>query len=67
MRQIAALLGKLCQAGKNLAVAANQVQAGQNDGDEHCRQENIELPLHTVVNLSDARGGLLLAFVVFHE
>src|SRR6266446_8233380 len=51
LRQIAALLGKLCQACKNLAITANQVQARKNNGDERCGQENIELALHTVVNL----------------
>ena len=67
LRQITALLGKLRQAGKNLPVTANQVQACQNNGDERCGQENIELPLHTIVNLRDARGGLLFTFVVSHQ
>src|ERR1700682_3193480 len=63
-RSVTALLGKLCQARKNLAVTANQVQARQNNGDERCREEKIKLPLHAIVNLSDTRGGQLFTFVI---
>src|SRR6266568_8537166 len=64
LRQVAALLGKFCQACKNLAVAANQIQACEQNGDEGGGQKNIELALHTIVNLRDACGSLLLAFIV---
>ncbi len=67
LRQIAALLGKFCQARKNLAITANQIQARHNNGDERCREKSVQLALNTIVNPSDAGGGLLLAFVVFHE
>src|SRR5215467_536693 len=40
LRQIAALLGKLGEARKDLAVAANQVQAGEQNSDQSgCEEE----------------------------
>src|SRR5713101_3533817 len=65
LRQVAALLRERREPGKNLPVRANQIQACQGDGDQRGGQKNVQLPLHTVVNLCDLRRGLLLRFVVF--
>src|SRR5271168_3754213 len=67
LRQVAALFGKLRQPSKNLAITAYEIQTRQNYRDECCRQEEVELALNSIVDLRDARGGLLFAFVVFYQ
>src|SRR6185369_4687493 len=40
---------------------------GKQDRHQRERQEEIHLPLHSIVNLSDSLGRLFFAFVVLHE
>ena len=44
-----------------------EYKPGQQDRHQRERQEEIHLPLHPVVNLGDALGRLLFAFVVLHQ
>src|SRR5215472_17808070 len=67
LRQIAALFGKVCETRKDLAIAANEVQAGQHNSNQSRRKKQIELALHAVVNSRDAGSGLLLSFVILHK
>jgi len=52
---------------KQTAVIADQVQAGDDNREQDRRQEEIKLALHAIVNLRNARGGLLFAFGVLDQ
>ncbi len=44
-----------------------EYKSGQQDGHQGEGEKQIDLALHPVVNLGDAYGGLLLAFVILHQ
>ena len=67
LRQIAPLFGEFCKSRKNLLVAADEIKAGRSNRNQRCRQKNVELALHPIVNLSDACRGLFFAFVILHQ
>src|ERR1019366_1572854 len=67
LRQFAALLRQVRQALEEQPVRANQIQAGEDNGDQRRQQEQQHLPLHAVVNLLDPISSLLLSFVVGNE
>ena len=67
LRQFAALRRKFGDVREDLAVVANQIQAGDHDGQQDGCEEKIQLALHAVVNLFDAGFRLLLAFVVLYQ
>src|SRR5579864_610962 len=67
LREVAALFVKFREASKELTVAANQIQAGQHNGNESGGEKKVKLALYTVVNLRNACGGLLFAFVILYE
>ena len=67
LRQVAALLGKIREARKKLAIAANEVQAGQHDGNERGGEKEVKLALYPIIDFRNAGGSLLFALVVFDK
>ena len=53
--------------GKEVAIVADEIEAGENDRDEDGGKEEIELALDAVVDRGDAGGGALFGFVVLDE
>ncbi len=48
-------------------IVADEIEAGEDDGDEDGGEEEIELALDAVVDRGDASGGALFGFVVLDE
>ena len=67
MREVAALgreFGDLCEEA---AIVADEIEAGENDGDENRGEEEIELALNAIVDMRDAERGAFFCFVVLDE
>jgi len=67
LREVAALgreFGDLCEEA---AIVADEIEAGENDGDENRGEEEIELALNAIVDMRDAERGAFFCFVVLDE
>jgi hypothetical protein len=49
------------------AIVANEIEAGDDDGDENGGEEGVKLALDPVVDRGDSSGGAFFGFVVLHE
>src|SRR5206468_1740095 len=67
LRQITSLVRKRSQLMEEQPIGADQIKAGQYDGDEYARHENIRLTLHALVNSSDLGRSSLFTFIVLYE
>jgi hypothetical protein len=67
LRQFAALRRKFRDVREDLAVVANQIQAGDHDRQQDGRKKEIQLALNAIINLFDAGFRLLFALVVLHQ
>ena len=67
LREVAALRGELGDLGEEAAVVANEIEAGEDDGDEDGGEEEIELALNAIVDMRDAKCGAFFGFVVLDE
>lgn len=67
MRKVAALRGELGDLGEEAAIVADEIEAGENDGDEDGGEEEVELTLDAAVDGGDASSGALFGFVVLDE
>ena len=67
MGEIAALRGEFGDLGEEAAIVADEIEAGENDGDEDGGEEEIELALDAVIDGRGAGGGTLFGFVVLDE
>ena len=59
--------GEFSDLGEEAAVVADEIETGENDGDEDGCEEEIELALDSVVDGRGADGGTLFGFVVLDE
>jgi len=67
LREIAALRGEFGDLSEKATIVADEIEAGEDDGDEDGGEEKIELALDAVVDRGDASGGALFGFVVLNE
>ena len=67
LREVAALGGKFGDLGEKAAIIADEIKAGEDDGDEDGGEEDVELALDAVVDRGDAGGGAFFGFVVLDE
>ena len=67
MREIAALRGEFGDLSEKATIVADEIEAGEDDGDEDGSEEEIELALDAVVDRGDASCGALFGFVVLNE
>lgn len=67
MREVAALRGEFGDLGEKAAIVADEIEAGENDGDQDGCEEEIQLALDAVVDCRAAGGGALFGFVVLDE
>ena len=51
MREVAALGGEFGDLGEEAAIVTDEVEAGEDDGDEDGREEEIELALNAIVDM----------------
>src|SRR5438045_9502472 len=67
LRQVAPLLGKYRKLVEDKPVRANEIKAGQNDGNQRRCEKNVRLPRDTIVNFRDLDRGALFALIILHE
>ena len=67
MCEVATLRGEFGNLREEAAIVADEIEAGEDDRDKDCRQEEIELALDAVVDMRDAESGALFGFVVLDE
>jgi len=65
LREIAALRGEFGDLSEKATIVADEIEAGEDDGDEDGSEEEIELALDAVVDRGDASCGALFGFVCF--
>jgi hypothetical protein len=65
--QVAALRGELGDVGEEAAIVADEIEAGEDDGDKDGGEEEIKLALDAIVDGGAAGGGALFGFVVLYE
>ena len=59
--------GEFGDLGEKAAIVADEIEAGEDDGDENGGEEEVELALDAIVDGGAAGGGSLFGFVVLHE
>src|SRR5262245_41812330 len=67
LRQFTALLGERRELCKQASIRADEVEAREYDGPERGRQKPVELPLHAVIDLTNALNRLLFAFIILDQ
>src|SRR5450759_4952038 len=67
LRQLAAPRREHRHLFKHAPVVLYQVEAGEQDQDQHGRHEQVDVALHTGIDAANAGSGLLLDFVVLHQ
>jgi hypothetical protein len=67
LREVAALGREFSDLSEKAAIVADEIEAGEDDGDENGGKEEVELALNAVVDLRNAGGGALFSFVVLAE
>ena len=59
--------GEFGDLGEEAAIVADEIEAGEDDGDENTGEEEIELALNAIVNIRNAECGTFFGFVVLDE
>jgi len=59
--------GQLGDLGEEAAIVADEIEAGEDDGDEDGREEEIELALNAIVDMRDAECGAFSASLFLDE
>jgi hypothetical protein len=67
LREVAALGREFGDLGEKTAIVADEIKAGQDDGEKDGCEENVELALNAVVDARDAERGAFFGFVVLNE
>ena len=67
MRQVAPLLGKHRQLVEDEAIGTDEIQAGENNGNQRRGQKNVRLARYSIINFRYLGGGALLALIVLHQ
>ena len=59
--------GEFGDLGEEATIVADEIETGEDDGDENGGEEKVDLALDAVVDCGDAGGGALFGFVVLDE